>query len=71
MSLFPFITGRMMINHQPYRKLAELSREIDADVSINDEGVLTRLEAIRENYGIKYAKRIRKPRILYSIMVNK
>ena len=27
--LLPFIRGRMMINHQPYRKLAELSRAID------------------------------------------
>ena len=69
-SLLPFVLGRMMINHQPYRKLAEISREIDKDTSIDDQEVLVRLEAIRRDYQITYRKIIRKPRILYSVMVS-
>ena len=70
MGLFPFIRGRMVINLQPYRKLAELAREIDADACIGDEDIVSKLEAIRKDYGITYSKMIRKPRILYSMMVS-
>ena len=69
MGLMPFIRGRMMINHQPYPKLAALSKDIDRDASINDETVVARLEMIRKNYSITYRKRNRKPKILYSMMV--
>ena len=69
MGLMPFIRGRMMINHQPYPKLAALSKDIDRDASTNDETVVSRLETIRKNYSITYRKRNRKPKILYSMMV--
>ena len=67
--LLPFVLGKMMMNLQPYRKLAELSREIDAEVGITDSEILSRLETVRSNYSATYRKRIRRPRILYSMMV--
>ena len=67
--LLPFVQDRMVINLQPYRKLAELSREIDADTGMDDEGIVSKLEAIRKDYGVTYSKSVRKPRILYSMMV--
>ena len=70
MGLLPFVREKMMTNLQPYRKLAELSREIDEDGGIDGEGILSRLETIRKNYNVTYSKRIRKPRILYSMMVS-
>ena len=69
--LMPFVRGRMMVNRQPYQKLAALGREIDRSPDMAGEAMLSRLEAIRENYGAAYKRRISKPRILYSVMVGR
>lgn len=69
--LMPFVRGRMMMNRQPYQKLAALGREIDRSPDMAGEAILSRLEAIRDNYGAAYKRRISKPRILYSAMVGR
>ena len=68
--LMPFVNGRMMTNHQPYRKIAAFGKEMDR-VVMDNERILARLEAIRENHGAAYQKVISKPRILYSVMVDR
>ena len=69
--LMPFVRGRMMINRQPYQKLAALGREIDGNLDMGGEAILSRLEAIRGNYGAEYKRLVSRPRILYSVMVGK
>ena len=68
--LMPFVSSRMRPTHQPYRSLIELHKQIDRDVAMNNEGVVLGLEKIRRKYGdIRYVRIIRRPRILYSLMV--
>ena len=71
MSLLPFINQRMPANHQPYKKLGEIRKKIDKDIHADENMLLTELESIHEQYRhIKYIKKIHKPKILYSMMVN-
>ena len=72
LSLSPFVKKRMRGNYQPYRKLVELHKRIDSDVNANDNMIIEGLEDIMHSkYGnISYSRIIRKPRILYSMMVN-
>ena len=68
--LLPFIRERMMTNHQPYRKIVALGKEMDRDARFDDARMVSGLEAIRENYRHTYRRRIGRPRILYSMMVD-
>lgn len=69
-SLQPFVSSRMRPTHQPYRSLVNLHKQIDRDPTMDSEGIISSLEKIRDKYGdIEYARIIRKPRILYSLMV--
>ena len=68
--LRPFVGSRMRHTHQPYRSLIDLHKRIDQDTRMGDEGVVAGLETIQRKYGdIHYERIIRKPRILYSLMV--
>lgn len=68
--LQPFVTTRMRPTHQPYRSLIDLHRAVDRGIVDDEEGVVSGLEKIRARYGdIGYERIIRKPRILYSLMV--
>ena len=70
--LLPFVRQRMLTNHQPYKKLSDLRREIDKNPDMDNEMIIYSLERIKEKYGqIEYEKTISKPRILYSMMVVK
>ena len=72
MSLLPFVGQRMLTNHQPYKKLIELRKEIDINPNMNEKIMIESLEKIRSKYGhMEYEKTINKPRILYSMMVAK
>ena len=66
----PFIRERMMTNHQPYRKIVALGKAMDRDARFDDARMVSGLEAIRENYRHTYRRKIGKPRILYSMMVD-
>ena len=68
--LLPFIRGRMLTNHQPYRKISALAKEMDRDARADDGMMVSGLESIRQNHGHEYARRIGKPRILYSMTVD-
>ena len=71
-SVLAFVRQKMLTNHQPYRKLIELHKEIDGNPDMNDEMIIKGLEKIKEKYGqMEYEKTISKPRILYSMMVTK
>ena len=71
MRLLPFIRQRMYRNYQPYRKLNDLHKEIDQNVDINDNIIIEKLELIFGKYAnVSYTKRISKPRILYSMMMD-
>ena len=71
MPLLPFIDQRMPANYPPYKKLAEIRKKIDKDVYADENTMLTELESIHKKYKhIKYVKKIHKPRILYSMMIN-
>ncbi len=72
MSLSSFVKKRMRGNYQPYRKLIELHKKIDSDVNANDSMIIEELEKIMySKYGeISYSKKITKPKILYSMMVD-
>ena len=61
---------RMLTNHQPYRKIVALGKEMDRDARFNDEKMISRLEAISESHKHEYKRRISKPRILYSVTVD-
>lgn len=68
--LQPFVTMRMRPTHQPYRSLIDLHKAVDRGTVDDDEGIVSRLEKIRQRYSnIGYERIIRKPRILYSLMV--
>ena len=68
--LQPFVVSRMRHTHQPYRSLIDLHKRIDSGTRVNDEGVVAGLEEIYQKYGdLKYERILRKPRILYSLMV--
>ena len=68
--LQPFVTTRMRPTHQPYRSLIDLHRAVDRGIVDDEEGVVSGLEKIRARCGdIGYDRIIRKPRILYSLMV--
>lgn len=72
MPLLAFVIQRMLANHQPYKKLNILRKTIDSDSSINDEMIVTHLEEIKQKYEeTVYIKKINKPKILYSVMMNK
>ena len=68
--LLPFMRERMLTNHQPYRKIVALGKEMDRDAHFNDEKMVSGLEAIRENHRHEYKRRISRPRILYSVTVD-
>ena len=70
--LLPFVTARMRGGTtQPYRGLAELRKEIDADPEANDAVTIRGLEKLMSKYKeISYTSQISKPRILYSMMVD-
>lgn len=67
--LIPFIRERMLTNYQPYRKITALAKEIDSSAGASDGTMIARLEAIRQDHGHTYRRRIGRPRILYSMMV--
>lgn len=68
--LQPFVTARMRPTHQPYRSLIELHKAVDRGIVYDDKGVVAGIEKIRSRYGDNsYERIIRKPRILYSLMV--
>lgn len=68
--LRPFVVTRMRPTHQPYRSLIDLHKRIDQGGIDSAEGVVSGLEKIRERHGVaSYERIIRKPRILYSLMV--
>ncbi len=70
--LISFVTQNMIANHQPYKKLAELHKKIDKTVNADDNMILTELEKLYEKYAdVKYQRIISKPKILYSMMVNR
>ena len=68
--LQPFMAARMRPTHQPYRSLVDLHKMIDRRDIDDAEGIISSLEKIKSRYGdIVYERVIRKPRILYSLMV--
>ena len=68
--LQPFVVARMRPTHQPYRSLIDLHKAVDQGTVYDDEGVVVGLEKIKSRYNdISYERIIRKPRILYSLMV--
>lgn len=68
--LQPFVLSRMRQSYQPYKSLATLHRKIDRDTSINDQTIIEGLERIQNKYrGLEVLKSIRKPQVLYSMMV--
>ena len=68
--LQPFVGARMRPTHQPYRSLIDLHKRIDRSGVNDNEGIVSGLEKIKSRYGdINYERIIRKPRILYSLMV--
>lgn len=70
MRLRPFLATRMRPTHQPYRSLVDLHKMIDRGDVRDANGIISGLEKIRSRYGdIVYERVIRKPRILYSLMV--
>ena len=69
--LLPFVVARMRPTHQPYRSLVDLHKRIDKDTAAGDGSVIAGLEDIQKKFGdIRYRRIIRKPRILYSMMVD-
>ena len=68
--LQPFVVARMRPTHQPYRSLIDLHRRIDRGDVDSAEGTVSGLEKIRARHGdANHVRIIRKPRILYSLMV--
>jgi len=64
------VAARMRPTHQPYRGLVDLHKMIDQGQVDSAEGVVSHLERIRLRYGsTTYERIVRKPRILYSLMV--
>ena len=68
--LMPFVRQRMLPNHQPYRALVYLRKRLTSDTEADDGTVISELEALREKHRGAYRMTIRKPRILYSVMVD-
>ena len=68
--LMPFVRQRMLPNHQPYRALVSLRKRLTSDAKANDGTVISELEVLREKHRGAYRMTIRKPRILYSVMVD-
>lgn len=68
--LQPFVAARMRPTHQPYRSMIDLHKRIDRGDVDSDESTVSGLEKIRARHGgATYVRIIRKPRILYSLMV--
>ena len=68
--LRPFMATRMRPTHQPYRSLVDLHKMIDRGGIDDAEEIVSSLEKIKSRYSdIEYERIIRKPRILYSLMV--
>ena len=64
-----FIGQRMIVNHQPYKKLIEIHEEIDRGEN-EHKVVLQKLNDLcNEHSQTKYTKKVSKPRILYSMMI--
>ena len=60
----------MRTTHQPYRSLVNLHKQIDRDTAMDDESVIVGLEKTQARHGdIQWERVIRRPRILYSLMV--
>ena len=68
--LMPFVRQRMLPNHQPYRALVALRKNLTRDATADNSTMVSELEALREKHGESYTMSIRKPRILYSVMVD-
>lgn len=68
--LMPFVRQRMLPNHQPYRALVSLRKRLTLDGTADDHTMISALEELREKHGEVYNMTIRKPRILYSLMVD-
>ena len=68
--LMPFVRQRMLPNHQPYRALVALRKSLTRDAAADDSAMVSELESLREKHGETYRMSIRKPRILYSVMVD-
>lgn len=68
--LLPFVIQRMVTNDEPYKSLAGLHKKIDAGTNISNADIILELESIKsEHANVTYVKSIRKPKILYSMMV--
>ena len=68
--LMPFVRQRMLPNHQPYRALVALRKSLTRYAAADNSVMISELEALREKHGESYRMSIRKPRILYSVMVD-
>lgn len=68
--LMPFIQQRMVANHQPYRLIIDLRKRLSHDPNAGVRVMVEELEKIRQNNNVTYHKTIKKPRILYSLMVS-
>ena len=68
--LMPFVRQRMLPNHQPYRALVSLRKRLTLDATADDRAMISALEETREKHDVAYNMEIRKPRILYSLMVD-
>ena len=68
-SLLSFIKLPMYAKYQPYKRLIDLNRRIDRK-NLSESEVIAELQSIREKYKqIEYTKKISKPKILYSMMI--
>ena len=64
-----FVRSRMQQAKPPYRDLIKLYHEVKKD-DLDDDLVLKRLEALSNKYGkLQYKRKIRRPHILYGMMV--
>lgn len=68
--LMSFVRQRMLPNHQPYRALVSLRKRLTLDAAADDRAMISALEELREKHGEAYDMKIRRPRILYSLMVD-
>jgi len=68
--LMHFVRQRMLPNHQPYRALVSLRKRLTLDAAADDHIMVSALEELREKHGEVYNMEIRRPRILYSLMVD-
>ena len=65
-----FVRQRMLPNHQPYRALVSLRKRLTLDGTADDHAMISALEELHEKHGEAYDMEIRRPRILYSLMVD-